>query len=253
MITKEQKLETLFHLKHQLNHYIILKRVPWQLVRMETRLNRRLNTIFNKMINNLLRDPLYTGRDVEEMVRGAYGSVIPSTYHQATLEISKLPGIDVSSAIKGPSSWGKLMEDRTFKASERTIDRMTGDVLGKMREHVTDGKSQDKTIKELSNELRDMKRYELQRITKTETHSIYMEAKQDLFNKVDVIVGKEWVITGDNTRPWHEEADGQVVPFDEPFSVMDEELMYPGDMDGSAENVINCYCNMNPVKDKSLL
>ena len=32
------------------------------------------------------------------------------------------------------------------------------------------------------------------------------------------------------------------IPIGEPFVVMEEELMHPGDPAGSAENVINCQC-----------
>ena len=32
------------------------------------------------------------------------------------------------------------------------------------------------------------------------------------------------------------------IPLDEPFVVDGEELMYPGDENGSPENVINCQC-----------
>jgi hypothetical protein len=57
---------------------------------------------------------------------------------------------------------------------------------------------------------------------------------------------KTWVaILDDHTREWHAEADGQEVPFDQPFEVDGEELMEPGDdsMGASPENVINCRCS----------
>ena len=55
---------------------------------------------------------------------------------------------------------------------------------------------------------------------------------------------KTWVISGNNTRPSHLEADGQEVDQDEPFIVDGEELMYPRDssMGASAGNIINCAC-----------
>ena len=45
-------------------------------------------------------------------------------------------------------------------------------------------------------------------------------------------------------RPGHAEADGQEVKIDEPFIVDGESLMYPGDVTGSASNVINCRCTV---------
>lgn len=55
---------------------------------------------------------------------------------------------------------------------------------------------------------------------------------------------KMWVaILDEVTREWHADADGQEVPFTEPFIVNGEELYYPGDESGSPENIINCRCS----------
>ncbi len=54
---------------------------------------------------------------------------------------------------------------------------------------------------------------------------------------------KNWITTIDGReRPWHSDADGQTVGINEKFIVFGEELDYPGDPMGSAENVINCRC-----------
>jgi hypothetical protein len=54
---------------------------------------------------------------------------------------------------------------------------------------------------------------------------------------------KTWLSAGDDrTRDDHADADGQTVPYDEPFLVGGEELDYPLDPNGSAENTINCRC-----------
>jgi hypothetical protein len=47
-------------------------------------------------------------------------------------------------------------------------------------------------------------------------------------------------------RIGHLLADGQIVKPDEPFVVEGEELMYPRDPSGSAENTINCHCLVLP-------
>ena len=51
----------------------------------------------------------------------------------------------------------------------------------------------------------------------------------------------------DRTRETHAEADGQVVPVDDVFIVGDDELEYPRDPGGSAEETINCRCVSVPV------
>lgn len=56
---------------------------------------------------------------------------------------------------------------------------------------------------------------------------------------------KYWVTMSDNlVREAHQAAEGQVQFADEPFTVMGEELMMPGDtsMGASAANICNCRC-----------
>lgn len=61
-----------------------------------------------------------------------------------------------------------------------------------------------------------------------------------------IISHKVWIATPDNrVRDWHLSMDGQEVPVNEPFiDGHGEELMYPGDPDGSPRTVYNCRCTM---------
>jgi hypothetical protein len=52
-----------------------------------------------------------------------------------------------------------------------------------------------------------------------------------------------------DTRPGHEEADGQDVAEGEYFIVDDEKLRWPGDPYGSAGNIINCRCYIEPYTE----
>ena len=103
----------------------------------------------------------------------------------------------------------------------------------------------------------------LNTISATETQNPAENAKQteiDYLNHHDAEIDdekiterkqqKEWVAILDNvTRIGHAEADGQVVPIDEPYEVEGEQLMYPGDMSlgASIDNVINCRCSSVPI------
>ena len=61
----------------------------------------------------------------------------------------------------------------------------------------------------------------------------------------DMVIGKTWNSTYDGrTRHAHSEADGQTKPFNEPFIVDGESLMFPRDRanGASAKNVIQCRC-----------
>ncbi len=59
------------------------------------------------------------------------------------------------------------------------------------------------------------------------------------------ILNKQWRAHHDErTRVAHHDADGQTVPFYQPFMVGGEPLQFPGDPLGSPENVINCRCSL---------
>ena len=69
----------------------------------------------------------------------------------------------------------------------------------------------------------------------------------------DVAAGQEFIATRDErVRDDHADADGQVVAMGAPFEVGGESLLYPGDPDGSPENVINCRCTVAFLTPKDM-
>lgn len=62
-------------------------------------------------------------------------------------------------------------------------------------------------------------------------------------------LSKKWVASHDtHVRPTHREADGQTVPLGSPFIVGTWPLLYPGDKNGPADEVINCRCTAVTVE-----
>lgn len=56
---------------------------------------------------------------------------------------------------------------------------------------------------------------------------------------------KQWLTANDDrVREQHVEADGQMVPVEQPFQVCGEDLMYPGDPAASDECSANCRCTV---------
>jgi hypothetical protein len=80
-------------------------------------------------------------------------------------------------------------------------------------------------------------------IARTESHAASNAAQQQAAVATGLPMLKEWVAANqpDRTRQDHQDADGQTVELHMPFIVGGEELMQPGDPNGSAENVINCF------------
>ena len=87
-------------------------------------------------------------------------------------------------------------------------------------------------------------------VARTEVISAYNGSTSLAISNADpeAVGGQEWIATADDrTRDDHLDADGMIVGVDEPFSVGGEDLEYPGDPNGSPENVIQCRCTVAPV------
>lgn len=91
-------------------------------------------------------------------------------------------------------------------------------------------------------------------IVRTEMGRVFGTANQaTLSDAAQSVPGmkKQWIAeVDDRTREDHIDADGQIVGWDEPFIVGGEELDYPGDPAGSAEQTINCRCVSVPYMDE---
>lgn len=80
------------------------------------------------------------------------------------------------------------------------------------------------------------------RIARTEVHAASSFATQAAVRSTGLPgLVREWIAMADErVRSDHRHAHGQTRGMDEPFDVGGEELMFPGDPNGSAANVINC-------------
>lgn len=90
-----------------------------------------------------------------------------------------------------------------------------------------------------------------QQTTILENLAVYTALSDDekLAHKRDYIWVKVWNSMHDNrVRDAHARADGQEAQLDRPFVVDGEELMFPGDPNGSASNIIGCRCWMTYKK-----
>lgn len=128
-----------------------------------------------------------------------------------------------------------------------------------IRESINAGLVEGLGIAEIAKEIRQrapvIARTRSAVIARTESHSAAMWAQVEAVKDLDLGLRKQWLaIKDDRTRTLddgdfdHADADGQIVGMDEPFIVGDEELMFPGDPNGSPGNVIQCRCVMNFVE-----
>lgn len=140
----------------------------------------------------------------------------------------------------------------TLKDATQIKQQLTRQLIG--------GIMQGESIPQIAKRIRSTFESNLSRsvtIARTETTRVENSARQDVAetaSKSGLPMKKKWISTSDErTRPEHVAANGQVVDYDKPFIVGGEELMYPGDENGSAGNVINCRCTVVSFVDKDAL
>lgn len=119
-------------------------------------------------------------------------------------------------------------------------------VRASLQEGLTDGDTMDQLSRRVRTVFNGLSDYEAKRIALTETGAAYGKARHEAMTSAGVKY-KAWISShGPNVRPAHEAAEvrygNDPIPVDEPFIVGGEALMFPGDPNGSAGNVINCQC-----------
>lgn len=135
------------------------------------------------------------------------------------------------------------------KAIKRGIDLAYGkkQISQSVTSGILQGKSVAKIADDLQKRVKTMNRESAIRAARTGITAAENAGRQDTYEaaaEMGIEMTKEWVATlDDRTRPEHQDADGQEVPYDEPFEVGGEEMMYPGDSSGSGWNIYNCRCS----------
>lgn len=113
-------------------------------------------------------------------------------------------------------------------------------------QEVTRGLASSRPYKDIARNINNQMNiglYKASRIARTEGHRIVQTARNDQMyaakdKGADVV--KQWDATLDgDTRPSHRRVDGEIRELDEPFS---NGLMFPGDPNGKAAEVIQCRC-----------
>ena len=124
------------------------------------------------------------------------------------------------------------------------INRTTEDQI---RELVTRGEQEGAGVEAIARAIRQnmpqMSRLRSHVIARTETHMAASWANQTAAEESGIELVKEWCSSADGrTREDHYEADRQTVPLDMPFEVGGWPLLYPGDPNGPAAQVVSCRC-----------
>lgn len=137
------------------------------------------------------------------------------------------------------STYSKLVLDENKKV-------LVSDLRRSLTQSVAQGEGIQASAKRIQRVIEtDMNRS--LRIARTETTTIMNKATYDSMIHASSFMPlkKEWIATADDrTRESHVHMDGEVVSFDKHFS---NGLLFPGDQNGEASEVVNCRCTMSEV------
>jgi SPP1 gp7 family putative phage head morphogenesis protein len=133
---------------------------------------------------------------------------------------------------------------------EEQLSRVPDEIFDTIRSALQEGLDRGETMRQLAARARgafnEFSKGRAMRIAMSETAAAY-GAGRNLAMRAAGVRRQEWLASGNaHARPAHQDANGQVVGVDEPFIVGGEALRFPGDPDGSPENVNNCHCVAAP-------
>jgi SPP1 gp7 family putative phage head morphogenesis protein len=118
-----------------------------------------------------------------------------------------------------------------------------------MAQATINGESQREIVKRIR-AVTGQSKFQATRVAQTERTRLQSQARSDTLAEAEALgvkTTKEWSARMVNTRDTHAALDGKVIPSDEPFVTIDgNRLMYPGDPNAPAGEIINCRCVMIP-------
>jgi uncharacterized protein with gpF-like domain len=197
--------------------------------------NRRMTNIITSMYSAAFRlfgDRMWQATQKSKLPMEQKRDSVPLT---PQFDLARRLWIATSAAYKVTEIAGT-----TLKQSQEVIRKATAEAVELGLSEAETATLIQRRIGELG---ADLSRLRARVISRTESHSASNASTQMAAKASGLPMQKEWIASGgERTRETHMIANGKTVGIDEPFNVGNDLLMQPGDVNGSAEEVINCRC-----------
>ena len=171
-------------------------------------------------------------------------NALSNAYEGATIEASIF--VNDITGVQSSLDFQDLVDTYLREKGAQKIDGILDEdqrwMSGLLRNDAQAGKSIDEIVGDITDRFPDYSDGRAGTIARTEIHQASGYATNEMMKDAAPGMQKVWICTFENSREAHMDADGQSVPVGEPFTVMDEEVDFPGD--GSEANAINCNCEM---------
>lgn len=177
-----------------------------------------------------------------------------NTFRPLVIELIKQQGQDMVELV-GPGGAFDVTTERVLNYIENEgllfvsrVNETTRETLREaLREGVKEGEGIDDLAVRIEQVFDEASRIRAEMIARTETISASNFARQESFAQFGVKRQRWFTALDERVREAHARAHGQVRSLGETFEVGGEALRFPGDPNGSPENVIQCRCTLLPV------
>lgn len=142
----------------------------------------------------------------------------------------------------------KLFSKFTRRRYDKQTDKqyISDEILKELKKGIKKGESIPNLAKRVQS-VSNRSRNSAITTARTETTRIMNKGREDAYRRAESLgikVARRWNATADSrVRDSHAAIDGEIVGMDEPFS---NGLLFPGDLNGPPEEVINCRCVTTP-------
>ncbi len=180
-----------------------------------------------------------TGRRLVELARGK---------HVRAADKSQKPSILNTNFNRnnlfGTNQWSEQeLLNRTFTASERTMNRVDSDINKILSDGYREGKGINSVRNDIVKRFDQLSSWEAQRIARTEIHNAHNMGTMNIYQEMGVEY-VQWIAAHDaRTRTSHIYIDGEIIPLGGTFS---NRLRFPGDTTGKIAEWVNCRCSLAP-------
>jgi uncharacterized protein with gpF-like domain len=246
------------------------KREARRQVLLLDRLTRQFRGRLERELADAMRDMVDRWEIAREvMMPRGFAERLEATYQQMTVAAIEAfaarimqQGKHAGLVLERKEDFAQLMRRRALRyvqqeAIRRRITRVTETKRRQIINAVDAGYRSGATLPEVAASVRALipaiARYSADAIARTEIHGAANYGSNEAAKETGLPLKREWLAAADErTRESHAKADGQIVGPDEKFEVGEEYLMYPGDPEGSPEEVVNCRCTLGYIVDDGI-
>lgn len=168
-------------------------------------------------------------------------SFIGSLFDLHGQDVPLMIPLDQTKVVRAVQLDSKIKQELYTRLGQ-DVDLLKKRITAQVSRSVANGSSYGETARQLDLQSRIGMNNAI-RIARTEGHRIQTTAAMDVMEEAKAVgadVVKQWDAALDGrTRASHRAVDGEIREVEEKFS---NDLMYPGDPEGGAKEVINCRC-----------